>query len=77
MKLAVMQPYLFPYLGYFQLIDLADTFVLYDDVQYRKGGWINRNRILVNQSPSTFTFSLSRKNESVGYISEKKLSEKF
>ena len=46
MKLAIMQPYFFPYLGYFQLIQAADNFVVYDDVQYIKGGWINRNYIL-------------------------------
>ena len=48
MELAVMQPYLFPYLGYFQLINKVDKFVIYDDVQYIKGGWINKNRILLN-----------------------------
>lgn len=46
MKLAVMQPYFFPYLGYFQLIKKADRFVLFDDIQYIRHGWINRNRIL-------------------------------
>lgn len=48
MKLAVMQPYLFPYIGYFQLINAVDRFVIYDDVNFIKGGWINRNRVLVN-----------------------------
>ena len=48
MKLAVMQPYVFPYIGYFQLIHAVDAFVFYDDVNYIKGGWINRNRILMN-----------------------------
>jgi hypothetical protein len=48
MKLAVMQPYFFPYIGYFQLIAAADRFVVYDDVNYIKQGWINRNRILMN-----------------------------
>jgi hypothetical protein len=46
MKLAIMQPYLFPYLGYFQLIHAVDKFVFYDDVSWIKGGWINRNRYL-------------------------------
>jgi len=41
-----MQPYFFPYLAYFQLIAQCDTFVFYDDVQYIKRGWVNRNRIL-------------------------------
>ena len=45
MTLAIMQPYFFPYLGYFQLLAAADTFVFIDDVNYQKGGWINRNRI--------------------------------
>ena len=48
MKVAIMQPYLFPYLGYFQLISAVDTFVVYDDVNFIKGGWINRNYILSN-----------------------------
>lgn len=46
MKLAIMQPYFFPYLGYFDLINVVDHFVVYDSVQYIKHGWINRNRIL-------------------------------
>ena len=46
MKLAVMQPYLLPYIGYWQLVHAVDTFVLLDDVQYIRHGWINRNRIL-------------------------------
>jgi len=46
MQVALMQPYLFPYIGYFQLINAVDTFVLHDDVQWIKGGWINRNQIL-------------------------------
>lgn len=43
-----MQPYFFPYIGYFQLMHAVDVFVFHDDVQYIKGGWINRNRILVD-----------------------------
>lgn len=46
MKLAIMQPYFFPYLGYWQLIQASDTFVLMDDVQFIRHGWIERNRIL-------------------------------
>ena len=46
MKLAIMQPYFFPYLGYFDLIHNVDLFVVYDTVQYIKHGWIHRNRIL-------------------------------
>ena len=46
MRLAIMQPYFFPYIGYWQLINAADHFVILDDVNYNKRGWINRNRIL-------------------------------
>jgi hypothetical protein len=46
MKIAIMQPYFFPYLGYFDLLHNVDLFIVYDTVQYIKQGWINRNRIL-------------------------------
>lgn len=49
MIIAIMQPYFFPYIGYYQLANLVDKFVFYDDVNYIKGGWINRNRINVNK----------------------------
>lgn len=58
MKLAIMQPYLFPYIGYFQLIRAVDTFVLYDDVNYINKGWINRNRLLSGGSAVLFTVPL-------------------
>jgi hypothetical protein len=48
MTIAIMQPYLFPYLGYFQLVQAVDKFVFYDDVAFIKQGWINRNNILLN-----------------------------
>lgn len=54
-----MQPYFFPYVGYFQLISAVDRFVIYDDVQFIKGGWINRNRILVNGKPTMLTIPLA------------------
>ena len=46
MKVAIMQPYFFPYIGYWQLISAVDVFVLFDDVNYIKRGWIDRNRII-------------------------------
>jgi hypothetical protein len=46
MTVSVMQPYFFPYIGYFQLIANADIFVFHDDVQYIKRGWVNRNKIV-------------------------------
>ncbi len=46
MKLALMQPYFFPYLGYFDLINRADRWIVFDTAQYIKQGWVNRNRVL-------------------------------
>ena len=48
MKVSIMQPYFLPYIGYFQLINKVDKYVVYDDVNYIKGGWINRNYILIS-----------------------------
>jgi len=58
MRLAIMQPYLFPYIGYFRLIHSADTFVVYDDVNFIKGGWINRNFILSQGQASRMTLQM-------------------
>lgn len=60
MKVAIMQPYFFPYIGYFQLIAASDVFVLHDDVQYIKGGWVNRNRILLNSASRMITFPVQK-----------------
>lgn len=54
MKLAIMQPYYFPYIGYWQLMNAVDKYVIYDDVNYKKGGWINRNRILLDGQAKYF-----------------------
>jgi len=58
MKLAIMQPYFLPYIGYFQLIKAVNLFIIYDDVQFIKGGWINRNYILSNRNKSMFNLIL-------------------
>ena len=63
MKIAVMQPYIFPYIGYFQLIREVDLFVSFDDVNFINKGWINRNRILVNGSPQYFTIPLEKSSQ--------------
>jgi len=62
MRLAIMQPYFFPYIGYFQLIAAVDQFVVYDKIKYTKKGWINRNRMLQNGKDVMFTLPL--KNDS-------------
>lgn len=58
MTLAIMQPYFFPYIGYWQLINAVDTFVIYDDVNFIKQGYINRNSILSNGKSQQFTLEL-------------------
>jgi hypothetical protein len=57
-KVAIMQPYIFPYMGYMSLVHATDIFVFYDDVTFIKQGWINRNRILLDGEPQTFTVPL-------------------
>ena len=49
MKVAIMQPYFFPYIGYFQLVAAVNKFVIYDDVNFIKRGWINRNNVLIEK----------------------------
>jgi len=58
MTIAIMQPYIFPYIGYFQLINTVDKFVIYDDVNFINKGWINRNNILVSGQAHLFTIPL-------------------
>ena len=76
MKLAIMQPYLFPYIGYFQLINAVDKFVIYDDVNFIKQGWINRNNILINNSAHLFTVPLSNQS-SFSKINSVMINEKL
>jgi len=56
---AVMQPYLLPYIGYWQLIAAVDLFVVYDNIKYTKKGWINRNRMLVDGADAVFSVPLA------------------
>nr|WP_295931066.1 WbqC family protein [uncultured Dyadobacter sp.] len=58
MTIAIMQPYIFPYIGYFQLINAVDRFIIYDDVNFINKGWINRNNILVGGKAHLFTIPL-------------------
>lgn len=63
MKLAIMQPYIFPYIGYFQLINAVDKFVILDDVNYIMRGWINRNRIMVNGKDHLFSVPVKKASQ--------------
>ena len=58
-----MQPYIFPYIGYFQLINAVDKFVIYDDVNFINKGWINRNRMLNNGKDSLFSIPLKEASQ--------------
>lgn len=63
MKVAIMQPYLFPYIGYWQLINAVEQFVIFDDVNFIKKGFINRNNILVDAEPKRFTLQLVKASQ--------------
>ncbi len=57
-NLSINQPYFFPYIGYFQLIHASDKFISLEDVNFITGGWINRNRILINGAPAYLSVPL-------------------
>lgn len=63
MKLAIMQPYFMPYIGYWQLMGAVDKFVLLDDVAFIPRGWIHRNRILVAGDPHLFTLPIQKASQ--------------
>jgi hypothetical protein len=76
MKIAIMQPYFLPYLGYFQLIHAADKFVVYDNIEYTKQSWFNRNRILLNGKDHLFTIPLTKSSDYLK-VNEKFISDTF
>ena len=57
-KLGIMQPYFLPYIGYWQLLNAVDEYVIYDDVNYIKGGWVNRNKVLIHGIGQYITIEL-------------------
>ncbi|MEO7311360.1 MAG: WbqC family protein [Chitinophagaceae bacterium] len=75
MKVAIMQPYFFPYIGYFQLINAVDEFVVYDNIKYTKKGWINRNRILHNGKDEYVTLSLKNDSDYLNVVNRELSSE--
>ena len=62
-SIGIMQAYFMPYIGYFQLIEAVDEFIIYDNIQYTKKGWINRNRILVNGTDQYITLPLKKDSD--------------
>ena len=65
MKLAIMQPYFFPYLGYFDLINRVDSFVVFDNIKYSNKSWMNRNRILHPDKKNWLYISIPVKKNSL------------
>mgnify|MGYP001392400988 CR=1 FL=1 len=60
LKLGIMQPYFFPYIGYWQLISAVDHYIIYDDVNFIKSGWVNRNNILLNNKAHLIRLHLNQ-----------------
>lgn len=75
-----MQPYFLPYIGFFQLINAVDLFIIYDNIEYTKKGWINRNRILVNNKPEYISLPIKKASDFLNvkdrYLSDNWFKEK-
>ena len=76
MKLGVMQPYFYPYLGYFCLLNVCDNVIIYDDIKYTKKGWINRNRLNFSRKIETFSVPLIKSSDA-DLIQDKLISKEF
>lgn len=75
-RTAIMQPYFFPYIGYFQLINSVDLFIVYDNIKYTKKGWINRNRILLNGKDATISLPIKSDSDFLD-VRERELAPDF
>ncbi len=71
-----MQPYFLPYIGYWQLLAAVDRFVVYDNIQYTKKGWINRNRFLRNGADAFFTLPLKKGSDFLD-VADRALADDF
>ncbi|MCX7638161.1 MAG: WbqC family protein [Cyclobacteriaceae bacterium] len=76
MKLAIMQPYFFPYLGYFQLLHAVDEFIVYNNIEFTRRGWIHRNRILLNGKDSYISLPLKAASD-YEHINNRTLAENW
>jgi hypothetical protein len=73
MKVAIMQPYFLPYIGYFQLIAAVDRFVIYDNIKYTKKGWIKKYRVgKMTIIETTATLTTSSRNEPTSRQAERR-----
>ena len=76
MTIAIMQPYFLPYIGYWQLMAAVDQFVIYDNIQYTKKGWINRNRFLRHGEAATFSLPLKKGSDYLDIV-ERSVADDF
>jgi len=76
MKVGIMQPYFLPYIGYWQLINAVDVFVVYDNVQYTKKGWFNKNRYLLNGKDALFSINIQNDSDYLN-VNQRYLSPEY
>lgn len=76
MTVGIMQPYFLPYLGYWQLLAAVDRFVVYDNIEYTKKGWINRNRFLRHGAEAPFTLPLKKDSDFLD-VRDRRLADDF
>lgn len=76
MTAGIMQPYFLPYIGYWQLLAACDRFVLYDNIEYTKQGWINRNQFLQHGQPAYFTVPLKKDSDYLT-VAERSVADGF
>lgn len=74
--IGIMQPYFLPYIGYFQLFNAVDEFVIYDNIEFTKKGWFNRNRMLQNGKDVYFTLPLKKDSDFLD-VNQRYLSDTF
>lgn len=75
-KVAIMQPYFFPYIGYWQLMNSVDCFVIYDNIEFTKKGWFHRNRFLQNSEPCLFSLPLKKGSDYLN-VNQRFLADDF
>jgi len=76
MTVAIFQPYFLPYIGYWQLLSMADRFVVYDNIEYTKKGWINRNRFLKDGADAYFTVPIKKASDYLT-VAERQVADDF
>ncbi|NGX84748.1 WbqC family protein [Aequorivita sp. KMM 9714] len=75
-KIGIMQPYFLPYIGYFQLMEMVDEFVIYDNIEFSKASWIRRNRMLQNGKDAFFTLPIKKDSDFLD-VDQRYLADNF